>query len=130
MSILTISGWPAWLHVAACVVGIVEFSRFVMAMREFERIGNPDWRRFHHAYLGLALLLFPALPGAWIVLSLAVWYLAVDWIRDDADQHWEQLIHPGYESPWHRRYARILRWLARFTWGRWIVSQLKRVSLA
>ncbi len=120
----------AWLHLAVWAVGVVPLTRFLQAMWEFRSRGWDDWKRFHHAYIGVALLCVPILPWLWIAVSVACWARGLWLLIDDADQHWRQLLSPAYESPWHRRYARALRWLGKRSWGRWIVAQLKKLRLA
>lgn len=120
-----------WLHSVVAVVAFVDLTRFAMAMWRFHARGNPEWKRFHHAYIGVLLVALPALGGWWALLSVLFWALGSDLIHDDADQHERQLdMDPSYQGAWHRRYARFLGWLEKFRLGRWIVTQLKKVSLA
>jgi len=121
-----------WIHAAVALVAFVEFSRFLQALYGLWKVENPDWRHFHHAYIGVLLLAVPTLGGAWVTLSVLSWLLAVDLIHDDAGEHLTQLRTGDftYQSEWHKLYARFLVFIARWSWGRWLIRQLKKLRLA
>jgi hypothetical protein len=54
-----------------------------------------------HAY-GIIFLLFPMLPGWWIILTLFEWTAAIVLYMDDLYQHRRRTWDPYYESPLHK----------------------------
>lgn len=68
---------------------------------------------WHHAYLGATLVLFSA--GAWWAgargWSLLTSGLGAVVLCDDGWQHLLQLSDPSYQSPLHRAYAKVLKWV-------------------
>jgi hypothetical protein len=69
-----------------------------------------------HAYL-VVLLLFPALNGWWLAISIVVWSLGMWAYIDDFYQHIRLKTDPYYASPLHRfgvriRLYRFRDWLA------------------
>lgn len=76
----------------------------------------------HHAYLGLLVLGMTAPLGAWRWIA-GIW-IGATLILDDALEHLMQLRQPGYQSPLHRAFARVLWPLAPI---RWLAAVLNRL---
>lgn len=93
-------------------------------------VSHDDKKGFHHAYLGLIILLisfvmveFTNASDAWcsVVLVLGSWVFA-----DDYYQHYKGRTVPTYRSPMHRAYTAFIAWCfvsKHFTWlGKFIVK--------